>query len=300
MANETWETVPFGSIAFLLAQISVMAGGPILEILRRGFSAGRKADASPVTEADLAAEKLIVELLGTQLPGIPVVAEELVAAARAPAIGDRFILVDPLDGTREFMAHRSEFTVNLALIENGRPVAGAIYAPLLEQLWFADTESHTARIVPASPLTTAAESRRITVRPPPSAGLVALVSRSHPDPATETYLNALPVVERRPLGSSLKFCLIAQGDADLYPRPGQTCEWDTAAGHAILAAAGGSVAATDGRPLRYGNSAANFRQQGFVACGGFWVEGDRIRIRSETEGQPERRRAPAREAPRHR
>ena len=132
--------MPFGSIAFLLAQISVMAGGPILEILRRGFSAGRKADASPVTEADLAAENLIVELLGTQLPGVPIVAEELVAAARAPVIGDRFILVDPLDGTREFMAHRSEFTVNLALIENGRPVAGAIYAPLLEQLWFADTE----------------------------------------------------------------------------------------------------------------------------------------------------------------
>ena len=258
----------FGSIVFLLAQISVWPEGQSWRSFGAGSPrAGKRI--SPVTEEDLAAEKLIVELLDTQLPGIPVVAEELVAAARAPAIGDRFILVDPLDGTREFMAHRSEFTVNLALIENSRPVAGAIYAPLLEQLWFADTESHTARIAPASPLTTAAETRRITVRPPPSAGLVALVSRSHPDPATKTYLNALPVVERRPLGSSLKFCLIAQGDADLYPRPGQTCEWDTAAGHAILAAAGGSVVAPDGRPLRYGNSAASFRQQGFVACGGF-------------------------------
>jgi 3'(2'), 5'-bisphosphate nucleotidase len=272
--------VPLGSIAFLLAQISVVAGGPILEILRRGFAVGRKADASPVTEADLAAENLIVELLGAQLPGIPVVAEELAAAARAPAIGERFILVDPLDGTREFMAHSAEFTVNLALVESGRPVVGAIYAPLLEQLWFADTECHTARIAPGTRLTAAAETRRITVRPPPPAGLVALVSRSHRDQATETYLDALPVVERRPLGSSLKFCLIAQGEADLYPRLGPTCEWDTAAGHAVLAAAGGSVAAPDGRPLRYGQAAAGFRHQGFVACGGFRLGDGRISVRN--------------------
>jgi 3'(2'), 5'-bisphosphate nucleotidase len=271
--------VPLGSIALLLAQISVMAGGPILEILRRGFRVDRKADASPVTEADLAAENLIVELLDAQLPGIPVVAEELVATARAPAIGHRFILVDPLDGTREFMAHRSEFTVNLALIEGGRPVAGAIYAPLLEQLWFADSESHTARIAPGMPLATAAETRRITVRAPSPAGLVALVSRSHRDPATETYLNALPVAERRPLGSSLKFCLIAQGEADLYPRLSPTCEWDTAAGHAVLAAAGGSIAAPDGRPLRYGKAATGFRHQGFIACGGFQLEDGRIQVR---------------------
>jgi 3'-phosphoadenosine 5'-phosphosulfate (PAPS) 3'-phosphatase len=165
------------------------------------------------------------------------------------------------------------------LIESGRPVAGAIYAPLLEQLWFADTESYTVQIAPATPLATAAETRRITVRSPPPTGLVALVSRSHPDPATVTYLDGLPVVEQRPLGSSLKFCLIAQGEADLYPRLGPTCEWDTAAGHAVLAAAGGSVAAPDGRPLRYGKAAAGFRHQGFIACGGFQLDDGHIQVR---------------------
>ena len=206
---------------------------------------------------------------------LAIVAEELVAAGRVPNIGNAFILADPLDGTREFVVGRKECAINLALVEDGRPVAGAIYAPLTGQLWLSGRESLALAIAPEISLAKAmAGARRITVRSPPPSGLVALVSRSHLDPATQNYLGRLPIVERRALGSSLKFCLIAQGEADIYPRLGETCEWDTAAGHAILAAAGGVVSAPDGRPLRYGNRAGGFRHHGFVACGGFRITAD--------------------------
>jgi 3'(2'),5'-bisphosphate nucleotidase len=256
------------SLALLLGQIAVTAGQPIMDICRRGFCTALKADASPVTDADLAAEHLIVEHLARQLPGVPVVAEECVASGRVPDIGNRFVLVDPLDGTREFVAGRTEFTVNLALIDNGRPVAGAVYAPALEQLWFAGETCRTMTIAPGAVLD-AARSRTVRVRVPPPK-LTVLVSRSHLDPETEAYLSQFAMLERRALGSSMKFCLIAQGEADLYPRLGSICEWDTAAGHAVVVAAGGEVSTPDGQPLNYGNRAAGFRHQvGFVAFGGF-------------------------------
>jgi 3'(2'), 5'-bisphosphate nucleotidase len=256
------------SLALLLGQIAVLAGQPIMDACRRGFCTEFKADLSPVTDADLAAERLIVEHLARALPGIPVVAEECVASGGVPDVAQRFVLVDPLDGTREFVAGREDFTVNLALIEHGQPVAGAIYAPALEQLWFAGETGRQLTIRPGAEVDLA-QSRPLRVRVPPASRVTALVSRSHLDAQTEAYLARRPAAEHRALGSSLKFCLIAQGEADLYPRLAPICEWDTAAGHAIVTAAGGTVTTPDGSPLRYGNRAAGFRhQEGFVASGG--------------------------------
>ena len=261
--------MPLDTLARSLVHIAITAGGPVASVYSHGCPTRWKADGSPVTEADLAAERLILERLAAAFPGIPVVAEESVAAGHRSELGPRFLLVDPLDGTREFIAQRNEFTVNVAMIEDGRPIAGAIYAPLLGQAWFGGTSSYT---VPAPPGAEAADltgARRIGVRAPPDAGLVALVSRSHADPMTEAYLSRLPLAERRPMGSSLKFCRIAEGVADVYPRLGGIREWDIAAGHAILQAAGGTMTAPDGAPLRYGDQTKDYRLSGFLASGGF-------------------------------
>ncbi|HEX2726622.1 MAG TPA: 3'(2'),5'-bisphosphate nucleotidase CysQ [Beijerinckiaceae bacterium] len=256
------------ALSLCLAQIAVAAGEPVADIYTHGCRTHYKADASPVTNADLAAERVILEQLAVAFPNTPVVAEECVSAGRVPPIAPRFFLVDPLDGTREFVAGRTEFTVNIALIEDRRPVAGAIYAPLLQRLWFASAAAFTAGVAPGGDVSDLGGRRRISVREAPSQGLVALVSRSHDDPETEAWLAPLRVIERRPMGSSLKFCWIAEGLADVYPRLGETREWDTAAGHAILAAAGGDVTALDGRPLGYGDVGCGFRRAGFVAVGG--------------------------------
>jgi 3'(2'),5'-bisphosphate nucleotidase len=266
-------------VELLLARTALEAGQLIMQIYRGGFSSAEKPDTSPVTEADLAAERLVIERLAAALPGIPVVAEEREAAGGGPPIGRQFVLVDPLDGTREFVAGRKEFTTNIALIVDGRPVAGVIYAPAVERLWFAARESYALDIGPGASLEPD-RARPIRVRMPPSSGLVTLVSRSHPDPETESYLGRLTPAERHPMGSSLKFCTIAQGDADLYPRFGRTSEWDTAAGDAILRAAGGEVTDPQGEPLRYGNRAAGFRHCGFIARGGLRLDGAGIPFKS--------------------
>jgi 3'(2'),5'-bisphosphate nucleotidase len=256
------------ALCLCLARIAVAAGEPVAEIYASGCIARYKGDASPVTDADLAAERVILDRLAAAFPGIPVIAEECVGMGRVPPIGRCFFLVDPLDGTREFIAARTEFTVNIALIEDGRPVAGAIYAPLQRRLWFADDCAFTLPVAPGADIADVSARQRIRVRSPPPTGLVALVSRSHDDRETETWLERWPVTERRPMGSSLKFCHIAEGLADVYPRLGQTREWDTAAGHAILSAAGGDVTAPDGRSLHYGDAKSGFRRFGFVALGG--------------------------------
>ncbi|WP_246733460.1 3'(2'),5'-bisphosphate nucleotidase CysQ [Methylobacterium sp. BTF04] len=261
--------MPLDTLAQSLVRIAIAAGGPVASVYAHGCATRWKADGSPVTEADLAAERLILERLAAAFPGIPVVAEESVAAGHRSELGLRFLLVDPLDGTREFIAHRNEFTVNVAMIEDGSPIAGAIYAPLLGQAWFGGTSSYTVPAPPGSEAADLTGARRIRVRAPPDTGLVALVSRSHADPATEDYLSRLPLTERRPMGSSLKFCRIAEGLADVYPRLGGIREWDIAAGHAILLAAGGTMTALDGAPLRYGDPGGDFRFPGFLASGGF-------------------------------
>jgi 3'(2'), 5'-bisphosphate nucleotidase len=234
-----------------------------------GVAAATKADNSPVTVADQESEAVILEGLARTAPGVPVVSEEAAAAGRIPAVGAAFFLVDPLDGTKPFLRNERHFTVNIALIEDGHPVFGLVYAPALDDFYLTvgPGQACAARIGPASEARTLAACafEPLRTRVPDPNGLGALVSQSHLDKATERLLSQYSVVERRAVSSSLKFGLLARGEADLYPRAGPTSEWDTAAGHAVLAAAGGTVTALDGQPLLYGKPA--FRNAGFVAWG---------------------------------
>jgi 3'(2'), 5'-bisphosphate nucleotidase len=242
------------------------AGGAIMAVYATDFSVRDKADASPVTAADEAAEKIILADLAVIAPDVPVVAEESVAAGRVPVIAERFFLVDPLDGTKEFVSHRDEFTVNVALIEDGEPVMGVVFAPARRELYWGDVRAGKAGHIDADPDgTMPSMGAAIAVRSPPAQGLTAVASRSHRTPETDTFLANYPVAEFRSIGSSLKFCLVASGAADIYPRLGTTMEWDTAAGHAVLAAAGGYVTGLEGEPFRYGKP--GFRNGNFVARG---------------------------------
>jgi 3'(2'), 5'-bisphosphate nucleotidase len=242
------------------------AGGAIMAVYATDFAVRDKADSSPVTVADEAAEKIILEDLAALAPDVPVVAEESVAAGRVPVIADRFFLVDPLDGTREFVSHRDEFTVNVALIEAGEPVLGVVYAPARRELYWGDVKARRAGRIDADPDgTMPALGSAISVRQAPSQGLVAVASRSHRSPETDAWLANYSIIDFRSIGSSLKFCLVASGDADIYPRIGPTMEWDTAAGHAVLSAAGGQVTTLDGEPFRYGKP--GFKNGNFLARG---------------------------------
>src|SRR6188768_1324222 len=242
------------------------AGGAIMAVYATNFSVRDKADASPVTAADEAAEKIILNDLAAIAPGVPVVAEEAVAAGLVPVIADRFFLVDPLDGTREFVSHRDEFTVNVALIESAQPVLGVVFAPARRELYWGDVKAGKAGHIDADPDgTMPSMGSAISARRPPAGGVTAVASRSHRTPETDAFLANYPVVEFRSIGSSLKFCLVATGEADLYPRIGPTMEWDTAAGHAVLHAAGGRVTGLAGEPFRYGKP--GFRNGNFLAQG---------------------------------
>lgn len=228
------------------------------EIIQR-----EKADKSPVTAADEEAEELILRRLGEIVPSIPVVAEEHAAAGQLPDISEKiFFLVDPLDGTKEFISRNGEFTVNIALIEFGLPTAGVVFAPAIQRMfWGSDATAFEHN--ETSNITTS-----ITTREPPKTGLTAIASRSHRDHATDEYLAPFPIAKIVSAGSSLKFCALASGQADIYPRIGRTMEWDTAAGDAVLRAAGGRVTKVDGKTLlTYGNAAENFANPHFVAWG---------------------------------
>lgn len=231
-----------------------------------------KADTSPVTEADLAAEAFILEALARLTPNIPIVSEEAAAAGRVPDVsGGRFWLVDPLDGTREFLSGNGEFTVNIALIEDGRPTAGIVHAPALTMTWVgaqAGAGSGGAAHGPATATfsETDREAMAIRVREVPADGATVVASRRHGSGARlEAFLSQYKVKDRVTAGSSLKFCLVASGRADLYPRFGRTMEWDTAAGQAVLWAAGGKVETLDGKPLTYGKP--GFENPFFIAKG---------------------------------
>jgi len=246
---------------------AIEAGRVAHEIYRGNFDVRRKADESPVTDADHAAEAIILERLARAAPGVPIVAEEEVAAGRVPRIGSEFFLVDPLDGTKEFIQRRGDFTVNIALVRDGGPVLGVVYAPAKSSLFAGrqGPEATAFRSEQSPDGTEAAGRRPIRVRAPPASGLTVVSSRSHSTPETDAYLAGYNVVDRVSIGSSLKFCLVAAAEADLYPRLGPTMEWDTAAGHAVLVAAGGSVWAPGGVPLRYGKP--GFRNSFFIASG---------------------------------
>lgn len=228
-----------------------------------------KNDLTPVTAADEASEALIVAGLAELLPGVPVIAEEEAAARRLPSsIEPSFIIVDPLDGTREFLAGRDEFTVNIGIVTNGVPVAGLIAAPARGLLWRGIVGSGAERMnLRLGAEQAKAEGRTpIRTRPAP-AQLTVATSRSHLDENTEDFLARLPLSKRYLCGSSVKFCYLAQGEADIYPRLSPTREWDVAAGCAILAAAGGAVVRPQGGPLQFGRMAEKFLVPGFIALG---------------------------------
>ncbi len=239
-----------------LESLARAAGAVIMEIYSGDFAIDRKGDDSPVTEADRRAEAVILPGLAAIAPTIPAVAEEEVAAGRVPAFGRTYWLVDPLDGTKEFIKRNGEFTVNIGLIHDGVPVAGVVFAPALGMLW-SGTDGRASKV--------AADGRRrpISCRPVPAHGAVVVTSRSHRDPqALESWMAGLTDARLDFAGSSLKFCRVAEGAADFYPRFGPTCEWDTAAGHAVVLAAGGEVVTFDGRPLAYGKP--NFLNSDFL------------------------------------
>jgi 3'(2'), 5'-bisphosphate nucleotidase len=252
----------------LLAMVdaTVAAGGIVWDHFCRASAVEYKSDASPVTAADRAAEALILEALAAVASDIPVVAEEEAAAGRVPAVGAAFFLVDPLDGTKEFVKRGSDFTVNIGLIENRVPTLGAVYAPARSTLYWGDGVLQQAWRAAQPPHGARAAAMRIAVRTPFDPPW-AVASKSHNTPETEAWLAAARVTERVSIGSSLKFVLVASGEADVYPRPAPTMEWDTAAGDAVLRAAGGRVFDLDGQPLLYGKE--RFFNPGFVATGAY-------------------------------
>ena len=245
---------------------AVTAGRAALDVYHAGFTVAQKADQSPVTAADHASERIILEHLARVAPSVPVVAEEAVAAGNIPKVGEEFFLVDPLDGTKEFIHRRGEFTVNIALIRRRMPALGVVYAPVGGMLYAGNVVTSRAfRCSHPADAAAAGPREPLRVRAVPAKGITAVISRSHSTPETEAYLKHYTIGERVSVGSSLKFCLVAAGEADLYPRLGPTMEWDTAAGHAVLAAAGGKVLAPGGQPLAYGKP--DFRNSFFIASG---------------------------------
>lgn len=242
-----------------LLPIARRAGQVILDIYTTDFEVRGKDDASPVTKADELAEAVILHALARLAADIPVVAEEAASAGRLPDVGERFWLVDPLDGTREFISRNGEFTVNIALVESGNPTVGVVFAPALDRLFGGATGS--GAFVEES-----GARRKITTRHPPAHGLTVVASRSHGDSgALQTFLQGMRIAELKNAGSSLKLCLVAAGEADLYPRLGRTMEWDIAAGHAVLSAAGGGIWTLNREALRYGKP--GFENPHFVATG---------------------------------
>lgn len=250
-----------------LVPLALAAGEKIMDIYSRPFDVTVKADQSPVTEADELAETLIVQGLSNAFPAIDIIGEEMCAKGKVPKSSPQFFLVDALDGTKEFVAKRTEFTVNIALIVDNKPFYGLVYAPAANALYaslgadkagFAEIEPKSGAALPAF--------TAITVRDWPAKDVRALASRSHSDADTDRFLERNGITERLSSGSSLKFCKLAAGQADVYPRFGPTMEWDTAAGHAVLLAAGGAVKTECGAPFLYGKEQTGFRNGPFIAA----------------------------------
>lgn len=252
-----------------LQEAALAAGRVIMRHYDEGCAVYSKEDLSPVTEADRAAEAIILAALAKAAPQIPVVAEEEAAAGRLPAqLGRKFFLIDPLDGTREFLKRNGDFTVNIALIDNGAPVLGLVYAPTRNLLYLGGPDGAVELHTNAGH--EAQQARMIAARiAPPDP--VAVCSRSHRTAQTDRFLHGNRLDQFISVGSSLKFCMIARGEADIYPRFGPTMEWDTAAGDAVLRAAGGMTATFDGVPLAYGRRAdgtmGGFANPDFIAYG---------------------------------
>ncbi len=255
----------------LIDEITTLASRAAAAI-RRIDAASRaeraKSDGTPVTAADEAAQAVILAGLSRILPGVPVVSEEMSAAERPKTLTSHFVLVDPLDGTKEYLAGRDEFTINIALMVSGSPAFGCIAAPGLGLVWRGTVGQGAERLALAAGADASQCSSKTPIRTRPWLGrdAIALVSRSHLDPQTERFLAGIPGTKQVACGSSLKFCKLAEGSADIYPRLAPTSEWDVAAGHAILVAAGGAVVMPDAARPVYGRT-ADFRVPGFLAFG---------------------------------
>jgi 3'(2'), 5'-bisphosphate nucleotidase len=255
-----------------LADLALEAGAAIMTVYRdmKPEDATIKGDGSPVTKADALAESSILDGLAKIAPQVPVVAEESVAAGRVPETeGRAFFLVDPLDGTKEFLSRNGDFTVNIALVENGVPVLGIVYAPAIGELYVGDAKDGARRAEVKDGRR--GHWRAMRVRAAPAEGIKVQASRSHLTEETKAFVERFKVADFVSAGSSLKFCRLASGEADLYPRLGRTMEWDTAAADAVLRAAGGKVLGMDGQPLKYGKRKqkddSDFANPWFVAAG---------------------------------
>jgi 3'(2'), 5'-bisphosphate nucleotidase len=245
-----------------LAEICEEAARLILPLWRSGLEVTHKADESPVTEADKRGELLILKALGEQFPDIPIVSEEDASEFGAPEeIGPRFFLVDPLDGTKAFVRGDPNFTVNIGLIEHGRPVAGAVCAPPSGEVWYTSGSGVLKR-------TGGGAAHAVQVRPWPKDAAIALISHTMKPETADKLAEEYGFHLREPMDSSIKLCRIAEGSADIYPRHGPTMEWDTAAGQAVLEAAGGRFTTPEGEPFVYGKADKGFRNGWFVARGG--------------------------------
>lgn len=233
-----------------LVETAIAAGVAVMQVYSENFAVDEKADASPVTEADRLAEDIILARLAKLAPGVPVIAEESCCAGRIPAVHDEFFLVDPVDGTREFICRNGDFTVNIALVRAGLPVLGIVYAPVHGCLFIGRVGAGAERLSISGEAVTARKPIRVAA--PAEIPPRIICSRSHRTAETDHFIGRYPGASLVSAGSSLKFCLMAAGEADLYPRMGPTMQWDTAAGDAVLRAAGGMVSTVDGEPLVYG------------------------------------------------
>jgi 3'(2'), 5'-bisphosphate nucleotidase len=246
-----------------LTELVVRAGAAILSVNRSTMTRSGKADGSPVTGADLAADRVLAEGLARLLPDVPGVSEERAQLTKLPTAGS-FFLIDPLDGTREFLAGRSEFTVNLALVTDGAPLLGIVGAPALGLIWRGLVGRGAERLTIAGGATEPIHTRPM---PPPGKPWIAAVSRSHGDSRTEAFIDGRLGAVRQVAGSAIKFCRVAEGSADIYPRLAPTREWDVAAGHAVVTAAGGKVTDSTGAALRFGTGGTDFIVPEFIAWG---------------------------------
>jgi 3'(2'), 5'-bisphosphate nucleotidase len=259
-----------GGAALLDALTTIVseAGAAILAARARALDPREKADSSPVTAADEASEAVIVDRLERLIPGIPIVSEEAATAGLPTSLPDHFLLVDPLDGTRELLAGRDEFSVNVALVAAGRPVIGVVAAPASGIVWRAGAGgAERLALAPGAPAGAARQRTTIRTRRLPTTDPVAAVSRSHLDPRTQAFLERLAPMRRLAMGSAIKLAWVAEGSVDVYPRLAPVHEWDLAAGHAVVAAAGGDVTAEDGSALRYGRISERLIVPAFVAFG---------------------------------
>ena len=253
-------------LARAIADLASKAGKAVMDIYAKGFDVQDKSDGSPLTEADLAADAIIAKGLGEIAPSIPLLSEETAAGTSPDSLGDLFFVVDPLDGTREFVDKTKDFSVNIALVKSGRPIVGVIYAPARHKLWLAGEHAFAAKLEPGAALDPDSLTA-IATKSPETKGLKAVASRRHRDGRTDAFLHALPDCQTVAVGSALKFCLVAEGEADVYPRYGPTMVWDTAAGVAIVEAAGGEVLGEDGKPMTVHFGPDGWRNAAFTVWG---------------------------------